>query len=161
MCFSLSPPALAEVRDSPGAPGLQVLSGLRDGSGWDGLFTDAGHQPVWTERVHTEMGGPLLLTLWPCDLWPKIWNTHTHTHTCCHRDWGAALTGAWAGQMELLLRSGSLCGRTSLSLFRCGTVKTRLKRETRQNLLESNQVHLKENLTEGQTGRQTDGLQFY
>lgn len=59
LCF-LS--AVAEIRDPLGAPGLQVLPGLRDGSGWHGLVPDAGHQSLWTERVHTEMGGPLLLT---------------------------------------------------------------------------------------------------
>lgn len=56
------PPALAEIRDPPGAPGVPVLPGLGDGSGWDGLFSHAGHQPLWTECVHTEMGGPVLLT---------------------------------------------------------------------------------------------------
>lgn len=54
--------AVAEIRDSPGAPGLQVLPGLGDGPGRHGLVSDAGHQSLWTERLHTEMGGPLLLT---------------------------------------------------------------------------------------------------
>lgn len=59
---SLLSPALAEVRDPPGAPGLPFLPGLRNGSGRNGLFSHAGHQPMWTERVHTEVGGPILLT---------------------------------------------------------------------------------------------------
>lgn len=41
-----SPPAVAEVGDTLGAPRLSVLSGLGDGSGRDGLLSDAGHQPV-------------------------------------------------------------------------------------------------------------------
>lgn len=43
---SVSPPAVAEVGDSPGAPGVSVLPGLGDGSGRDGLLSDAGHQPL-------------------------------------------------------------------------------------------------------------------
>ena len=35
--------AVAEVGDSLGAPGLSVLSGLGDGSGRDGLLSNAGH----------------------------------------------------------------------------------------------------------------------
>lgn len=64
------PPALAEIRDPPGAPGVPVLPGLGDGSGWDGLFSHAGHQPLWTECVHTEMGGPVLLTPNLTHRWP-------------------------------------------------------------------------------------------
>lgn len=45
LCLFL-PPAVAEVGDSPGAPGVPLLSGLGDGSGRDGLVADAGHQPV-------------------------------------------------------------------------------------------------------------------
>lgn len=40
------PPAVAEVWDSLGAPRLSVLSGLGDGSGRDGLLSNAGHQPL-------------------------------------------------------------------------------------------------------------------
>ncbi|CAF96036.1 unnamed protein product, partial [Tetraodon nigroviridis] len=63
-------PALAEVGDPPGAPGVPVLPGLGDGSGWDGLVPHAGHQPLRTERVHTEMGRPLLLTPDLTHRWP-------------------------------------------------------------------------------------------
>lgn len=73
------PPALAEIGDPPGAPGLPVLPGLGDGSGWDGLFSHAGHQPLWTERVHTEMGGPVLLTPNLTHRWPPG-NQHS---LCC------------------------------------------------------------------------------
>ncbi len=62
---SFPPPAVAEVGDSLGAPRLSVLSGFGDGSGRDGLLSDARHQPLWTECVHAEMGSPFLLTSKP------------------------------------------------------------------------------------------------
>lgn len=44
--FFIFPAAVAEVRDSLGAPRLPVLPGLGDGSGWDGRFPNVGDQPL-------------------------------------------------------------------------------------------------------------------
>lgn len=60
--FFVFPAAVAEVRDSLGAPRLPVLPGLGDGSGRDGRFPNVSDQPLRTERIHAKMGSPLLLT---------------------------------------------------------------------------------------------------
>lgn len=64
-CFCSCPAAVAEIRDSLGAHRVSILPGLGDGSGRHGLVPHAGHQPLRTERLYTEMGSSLLLTSWP------------------------------------------------------------------------------------------------
>lgn len=134
----VSPPALAEVWDSLGAPRLSVLPGLGDGSGRDGLLSNAGHQPLWTECVHTEMGSPILLTPNPVTPCPVA-------HSQPQR----------RGQRQLLWQGEDACtwkGSDASSLFIMGRnqvwIETFLKKEALvkcvfSEAVESNQVHLK------------------
>lgn len=135
------PPAVAEVGDSLGAPRLSVLPGLGDGSGRDGLLSNAGHQPLWTERVHTEMGSPLLLTLQPPppprDLSPPLAASKARAGGC---------SDAWARHVKVLRwgqlkgkfveifwflfteKKSSLSGEKTLKIW----IKTSLKEKTHQ-----------------------------
>ena len=145
------PPAVAEVGDTLGAPRLSVLSGLGDGSGWDGLLSDAGHQPVWTERVHTEVGGPLLLTPDPVTFHlpekpapSPITASKTWAETAALTEWrcmspsrrGAAVTAA-----------GRKCLKTSRCLF---TVHHEKKSSVRLSGLD-------QNITEGRDTSEMSG----